>query len=213
LLFVFDPTLVLRGRDLTGWYHHNMYLLVGGVVFIAATQFWPGEQKGTLPGRALVMALLVFLGANFLVNRPVFVFDEAAQTPEDEMALWIKDNTEQDVVVIIPPVFERFQALSERAIITDIVNVPYPYFDEWNQRVFDILGVEIPPDADCTPYIRQLKGTDLWVLGYASMDEERARYLQAQYDASYLLIEESVQLDFPVKYRCCGLTLYSLEDQ
>jgi hypothetical protein len=190
-----------------------MYLLVGGIVFLLATQFWAGQQRTSVPGRALVLVLMVILGAHFLINRPVFVFDEAVQAPEDEMALWIKDNTEQDAIFIIPMLQERFSALSERAIITDIVNVPFPYFDEWNERVFDILGVEVPPDADRTPYIEQLRGTDLWILGYATMDEDRARYLQAQYGASYLLIEQSVELDFPVRHRCCGLTLYTLEDQ
>jgi hypothetical protein len=212
-LYVLEPALILRGREVTGWFHHNMYLLVGGIVFLLATQFWAGQQRTSVPGRALVLVLMVILGAHFLINRPVFVFDEAVQAPEDEMALWIKDNTEQDAIFIIPMLQERFSALSERAIITDIVNVPFPYFDEWNERVFDILGVEVPPDADRTPYIEQLRGTDLWILGYATMDEDRARYLQAQYGASYLLIEQSVELDFPVRHRCCGLTLYTLEDQ
>jgi hypothetical protein len=135
------------------------------------------------------------------------------QNPEDEMALWVRNNTEQDAVFIIPLLEERFQALSERAIVTDINNVPYPYFDEWFDRVFDILGVEVPPDADRTPYIDQLRGTNLWILGYATMDEDRTRYLQAQYGASYLLIEESVELDFPVRHRCCGLTLYALDGE
>ena len=212
-LFVFDPTLVLRGRDLTGWYHHNMYLLVGGVVFIAATQIWPGKARGTRPGQVLVLTLVIILSVNFLVDRPVFVFDEAVQAPEDEMALWIKDNTEQDAIFIIPPLYERFQALSERAVVADIVNIPYPYWFDWSQRAFDILGVEIPADVDRTPYIRQLKGTELWVLGYASMDEDRAHDLQARYGASYLLIEDDINLDFEVTYRCCGLTLYALEEQ
>ena len=212
-LYVFDPTLILRGRNLTGEFHHNMYLLVGGVIFIAATQFWPSERSGTIPGRALVVALMVFIGAHFLVDQPVFVFDESVQAPEDEMALWIKDNTQQDAIFIIPPLFERFQALSERAIVADIVSIPYPYWSEWSQRIFGILGVEIPPNADRTPYIRQLKGTDLWVLGYATMDEDRARFLQEQYGASYLLIEESVTLEFAVEHRCCGLVLYALDHQ
>jgi hypothetical protein len=212
-LYVLEPTLILRGRDLTGWYHHNIYLLLGGIVFLLGSQFWRSERQGTLAGRALVGAMLVILGVNFLVNRPAFVFDEAVQNPEDEMALWVRNNTEQDAVFIIPLLEERFQALSERAIVTDINNVPYPYFDEWFDRVFDILGVEVPPDADRTPYIDQLRGTNLWILGYATMDEDRARYLQAQYGASYLLIEESVELDFPVRHRCCGLTLYALDGE
>jgi hypothetical protein len=122
-------------------------------------------------------------------------------------------RAEQGAIFIIPPLYERFPALSERAIIADIVDIPFPYWFEWSQRAFDILGVDLPPDADRTPYIRQLKGTDLWVLGYAAMDEDRARLLQDRYDASYLLIEEAVELDFPVTHRCCGLVLYSLEDR
>lgn len=212
-LFIADPNLHLRGRHVMGWYNENFYLLISALGFLVVGYFLkkPTQPLFRYVGASFPIMLILSAAVNFAFRPPEFMFTKEAKLPEDQIAIWIRENTEKDALIIAPPLYDRFEVLSERAIIVNRLSPTHPFLTEWAERIFDLLGFEWN-GTNTHRDLENLRQYAYWELPYNAMDADRALRLREKYGADYLVIMESANLNFPMVYRCCGMVVYSLQD-
>jgi hypothetical protein len=102
-------------------------------------------------------------------------------SPESEgMVAWIKSNTPDDAVFVVPPVVDFMRLRAKRALVVDDkASCALPSdLKEWFARLCDASGLTT---AECTSSARIVNG-------YNKMDEGRALALNRKYGADYALL-------------------------
>lgn len=99
------------------------------------------------------------------------------------MQKWIKSNTPENAIFVIPPDIIYMRTRARRAIVVDWLSIPYFPKDlkEWYQRLSDISGT----DSE-----RLAPNLDFFAAGYRNLDFNRAIFLKDRYGANFLVVEK-----------------------
>ncbi|OGG00994.1 hypothetical protein A2153_06000 [Candidatus Gottesmanbacteria bacterium RBG_16_38_7b] len=103
------------------------------------------------------------------------------------MAKWSKNNTTKDDILLIPPEFEKFRLISERAVVSDWKAFPFQeegYF-QWFLRMCDI-GNQTKCDVKSV-------NKEKIINGYRTLSEQKLINLGRKYKAKYAISE----VDYP----------------
>lgn len=104
-------------------------------------------------------------------------------TVEVELAAWVKKNTSDQDILIVPPEFEKFRLISFRPVVADWKAFPFQEkgYLEWFNRMCD-LGNQI----ECNTNIII---TDKIISGYRTHSTESLKSLGKKYSAKYIITE------------------------
>ncbi len=124
--------------------------------------------------------------------RPTFTWNDL-DTPDANIARWVRDNTPEGEVWMTPPDFEAFRLLAERAIVVDFTSIPFDglAMREWKTRMTAVYGV--------------VDGTSFQALAakrknYASFTPKQLRAVMVIYGANYAVLYSETSFDGPVIY-------------
>lgn len=144
---------------------------------------WNGVRKAVFLGVSWVV--LLEMSIHNMPSRPLGDakrFITAWQHGSDDgfgrMANWIRENTPVDTVFIAPPWEARFWLLAERRHVVTIKLVAVGRFEEWHERLVDLLGEGGYKHASATP-----AGTK----HYHELSTARLSELCQKYGASHYL--------------------------
>ncbi len=140
-------------------------------------------------GGIVAMALVLFFAWGRWLNIQTLPADQAVYL---RMCQWVKDNTPEDALFLVPPEEQSFRLHAQRAIIVNFKGVPQLNAElvVWRDRLQDVLDLD-----DLTV----LQGKNL----YDTLDNISIRYRQSlpdhliavadKYDAEYLLTESPIK--------------------
>lgn len=104
-------------------------------------------------------------------------------TDETELALWVKNHTPPDTIFLVPPEFEQFRLISNRAIVADWKAFPFQEeaMIEWADRMCAIALI-----SQCNyRFIKQ----DIVYQGYRKNTLETLLLLKEKYGFSYVVTD------------------------
>ncbi len=137
---------------------------------------WCGRILPAAGPAGLVLIITAFVLRTGLARKDLL----GPPPPPDEAALyaWCREHTERGSVFVIPPLLSGFRLLTGRAAVIDWKCMPVLPCDtlEWYRRHVAVCGEAV----DNAPAAAR---------AYRSLDAERARRLQADYGARYVLVE------------------------
>lgn len=135
---------------------------------------------------------LILICAIFALGRYHGRFNYASfiknPTPETDLAIWAKKNTFQEALFLIPPEFESFRLIANRAVVADWKSFPFQEeaMYEWAQRMCDIGNLK-----DC-----QFRNISLDMIsnGYRTHTQNSVQQLAHKYHFQYLITKKRVDL-------------------
>lgn len=123
-------------------------------------------------------------------------------TTESTLALWVKNNTPNNSIILSPPDFEKFRVVSERAIVVDRKSFPFEKYAmlQWAKRICDIAN-----QPQCNYRHMNLS---IAVDGYNNLTLEDLEKLQKKYAFNYFVGRNLL----PIKadYADSGYYIYKL---
>lgn len=121
-------------------------------------------------------------------------------TTETTLALWVKNNTPNDSIILIPPDFEKFRVVSERAIVVDRKSFPFQKnaILEWAKRICDISN-----QPECNYRNMNLS---IAVNGYDNLTLTDLERLQIEYSFDYFIGRN--ELPLIAEYSDSGFFIY-----
>ena len=142
----------------------------------------------------LIIASLIF---NIALIANVSYFPEYKN---NEIYMWIENNTENESIFLIPPKIEDFRMGAKRAIVVDWK--AFPFNDksvlEWRERVYEVSN---------SPNTLNPNSVEK---GYNSLNEEKILSLSEKYKFNYILMEKNKNLRFNEIYSDDEFRIYHL---
>jgi hypothetical protein len=132
-----------------------------------------------------------------------------------DLCYWIRENTERDARIIVPPAMQGVRYFGERAILG---NFKYLSFDimSWYQRMNDLSNgrlsserqrlVSINNPSRTSHVTRVIKG------GYLTLGAEEMLKLGEKYECSHAVTERAHELELEKVYRNRMYNIYRLND-
>jgi hypothetical protein len=125
-------------------------------------------------------------------TQPRFTLSEL-KGPQSGVAEFARTRTPEDAVFIVPPMWDQFRILAERAVVVDFKDFPFDdrTMLEWRRRL-----------ADCYGETRQrgFAAASEMQRHYASIPEGRLLWLREKYGATYAVLFERTPCRFPLLY-------------
>lgn len=119
---------------------------------------------------------------------------------QDQLYAWLKQNTEEDAILLSPPEMEGVRFHAQRAIVVDWKAVPIVPSEiiEWHRRLEDVTGRPVLSQQD--------------LAGYDEMNDARLEMLKSRYAVSYVVTTSGNQnpLRGDVVFRNAGYTVLKL---
>lgn len=134
----------------------------------------------------VVLAIFILATFSFVGGSVVYT---SYGVDKEELFEFIKIDTYEDSVFLVPPYMNSFRLGAERAVVVDY-NFPFgeKSMVEWYSRIKDVTnGVETNLEED---RISELKK------GYDSLEGEDVLELKREYDFEYAVFEKEKEFDF-----------------
>ncbi len=166
-IFLFNqPLFSLTGKaDLLAF----IVFLVAGLLYVYKKYFL-----------VIVLLLLAFYLTNYHIP---FRYDSDVDQSASFIQLinWVKTNTPEKAVFIIPPEMEDFRLMSQRAVVADWKGFPFQKVGmwQWYQRMCDLGNIK-----NCKDGLIQRNEV---VIGYLTLTPTDILRLAEKYQASYLI--------------------------
>ncbi len=154
-----------------------------------------------------IVLILTLLSLSLLYRHYQFLFDPLYPfiTPETKIAMWVKNNINNDSLFLVPPDFIRFRLIAEKPIIVDRLVIPFEEkgIIQWLERMNDISGNNINRYS--------IDNDSLFIEGYKKMDMERLKVLKTKYGFDYLIMGKNRQLPLPFVYNDSDYAIYAVK--
>jgi hypothetical protein len=130
----------------------------------------------------------------------------------EDVQRWMRQNTSPSEVVISPPYLYGFRLYSERTVVGEWLDTVLGVLDEAYtkkilERMTDLCNSEIFGHCDGEyGYTCQMLCRDQ----YNALDEGNFVEISQKYNASYVVVEKSKQLEFPPLYENEGFKVYRI---
>lgn len=183
---------------------HFLYIILAVMISILLTKLKLNASK---LGYLLIVAVMINFSLLFrhysLRLKELYHFPSAETSLED----WIRSNTVQEAIFLIPPDFYSFRLNADRATIIDWLVIPFEPkgMIEWAERISDVSGI---PNTSFSQ-ITESKAVE----GYKTLDENRLRYLQQKYRFNYVVTPKNRVLSLPQLYSNDRYILYTTTEQ
>jgi len=156
----------------------GVWMALGAVSAVAA-----GLVRAKRHALALIPAVAVVVAAAWTgieLGRTFDTFKKNLRVPAAEQQLydWMQHHTPNDALFLAPPQLARFRVFGRRSEVVDWKTLPVMPEEtlEWHARLEAISGVDDPQSKEAI------------VEGYAAIDAERMRSLDATYDLDYAVV-------------------------
>jgi len=129
------------------------------------------------------------------------------KTENDDLYKWIRENTQENAIFIIPPTMEDFRLRANRAVIVDWKAFPFKdsAIIEWRDRINDITNNK--------QNFKRYRGFNTYSQlnnDYLSLNNSYILYLKEKYNAEYLVMMKEKQLNFTEIFNNSQFKLYHI---
>lgn len=151
------------------------------VIGILLIVFFQKIQK-----KLFIFSLIVFFSLFRYHQKFNFSSYAIYPTQETEIALWVKNNTPVDSIFLIPPEFESFRLVTNRAIVADWKAFPFQEkaMLEWANRMCDIANI-----TNCS--YRYLSKQDI-ISSYRTHTKHTLANLAKNYHIDYIITDQDI---------------------
>lgn len=128
-----------------------------------------------LPKQLFISLLVVFFSLQRFHQNFNFSSLSNYQTEENKIAQWVRENTAESTIFLIPPEFESFRLVANRAIVADWKSFPFQdkAMKQWAERLCDISNIKPCNHKDITE--------NKVISGYRDLDINTILYLSKKY--------------------------------
>lgn len=186
LVFLFTAMALWFLKLDRSWWKTGLPLL--GLALLVGVGFWGGVPKLALEWKGQAEAhsgppdeMSHFPGSPALLGPPA------------RLSAWVRENTGERSVFIVPPMFGKFRITARRAVVVDFKCIPYTdsAIREWADRL-----------EDCYGPIRQtgFRAVAAMENRYAGLDDRRLAGLARKYKAAYAVLYRRTPTGLPVLY-------------
>ena len=170
----------VRGKDCSPLMSFLLILFLGSYVACSSRPRILAQPADRLP-KIMTLAMLGVLAFVAVRGVKMLNLDCGLGSQRGGLCSWISSNTPEDAVFIVPPQLEGFRIAARRAIVVDWKCFSMRARDarEWLRRMTLVCGehhIESPEEAE---------------RGYRDMNKTRAQRLVREFDAHWLLMENS----------------------
>lgn len=139
-----------------------------------------------IPRQILLILLLIFFSLGRFHNKFNFSSYINFSSDETKVAIWAEKNTPTDSIFLVPPDFESFRLISNRAIVADWKSFPFQEnaMLEWANRMCDLANKQ-----NC---IYKKMTYDDVVSGYHKHTRELFMELSKKYGFSYVVSDKEI---------------------
>lgn len=168
-------------------------------IFISNTQIFDLSKKVNLAALVIAFLLVIFfqkmprkLFIFFLIiffslfrYHDKFNFSSYINYPTEDtkIALWVKENTLPYSIFLIPPEFESFRLVAERAIVVDWKAFPFQEkaMSQWAERICDVGNIKSCSYKEVTQ--------EKVIKGYRTLSENDILNLIQKYNFQYIITD------------------------
>lgn len=156
--------------------------------------------------RKLLVILFTIATTSFIYrNYPLQITQlYSTKTAEIDIALFIRDHTPSNSIILTPPDFITFRLVANRAIIVDWLGLPYSRGDilEWSDRIKNVSGTKSSPLKEMT--------IDRVTSGYRKLNQNKLLDLKKKYFFNYVVLDKSSDIKLSKVYENDHYVVYNL---
>lgn len=136
------------------------------------------------PRYIFALLLIGFFSLSRFHQKANFSSYIASPSDESKVTQWAKKNTPQEAIFLVPPEFESFRLLSNRAIVADWKAFPFQQkaMVDWAKRMCDIGNI-----SNCRYKNVSRDGV---ISGFRTLDEQAILTLAKKYNFTYLVSDQ-----------------------
>jgi len=181
-------------------YIFSMFL---GIISLLVPRSWNVNSIKMKYFKPIIIILMIFLSCIILIQTDI----QQKETENDGLYEWIRGNTPNDAIFLIPPTMEDFRLRADRAIVIDWKAFPFKdsAIIEWRDRIFDVTN-----NQENNLIFQGFSSYPQLEKSYTLLNESYFLYLSKKYNVEYVVINKSRELEFTELYSNSQYRVYRI---